>query len=548
MRHSARGTRTFFSISHIVIALFLLFCVFNMANSQFKVTEILESDDNIETSVMISSDVESNMDDESVSSKRRHLYSESDSASANKKDKYDVEYPQLSPPSRNIAASPRRIRTYFGPPVVISYDHEKSIRGLNKDSRTKLVNAIQKQVGLVFKIELLSRDFFFHPMSPQQKTKIMDLPQEHPDWHIKCSATSAEKDEKKGVIFNVDTSISDEELEEALSEFGVVTAKRIIRKAGEDLIKTEVVVLEFSSLPLPQKVVFNYESFHVVAYTPPPILCNRCWTYGHRNSKDRPCLRPVVCRRCGSNHDASDCKNPLCCPHCKGADHLAGVRKCPFFRSRIEAILLAKKECITVSEALRRQESNLPTPQVARLTQQSIAAAANSHNLDFEIINLKKRVEELEKKSSAELDISSNPVVVSLQSELASVQTSVSKLSSEVEPMKKQISLTVDQFACINAWLEALGKHHNITPPSGASNGPENSQVPTDASEANGIVQNPAHSKSVANLAVSFPSRSLAVSRQRSRIPVAINNAANRTPPRPEPPDRHSSSSHEYRG
>ena len=182
-----------------------------MANSQFEVTEILESEDNIETSEMTSSDADSIMDDGSVSSKRR--LSESDSASANKKDKYDMDYPPISPPSLNTAASPRQIRTYFGPPVVISYDHEKSIRGLNKDSRTKLVNAIQKQVGLVFKIELLSRDFFFHPLSSQQKTRIMNLPQEHPDWHIPCSATSAEKDEKKGVIFKVDTSISDEELE-----------------------------------------------------------------------------------------------------------------------------------------------------------------------------------------------------------------------------------------------------------------------------------------------------------------------------------------------
>jgi len=518
-----------------------------MANSYFKVTELLESDDNIETSVMISSDAESNIDEGSASSKRRHSQSESDSVSANKKDKYDMDYPQLSPPSPNIAASSRPIRTYLGPPVVISYDHEKSIRGLNKDSRTKLVNAIQKQVGLVFKIELLSRDFFFHPMSSQQKTRIMNLPQEHPDWHITCSATSAEKDEKKGVIFKVDTSISDEELEEALGDFGVVNAKRIVRNTGNDLIKTEVVVLEFSSLPLPQKVVFNYESFYVAVYTPPPILCNRCWTYGHRNSKDRPCFHPVVCRRCGSNHDASDCKNPLCCPHCKGSDHSAGVRKCPYFRSRIEAIQLAKKEGITVSEALRRQERNLPTSQVTRLTQQSIAAAASSHNLDIEMIKLKKRVEELEKKSSAEPDISSNPVVLSLQSNLTSVQTSVKQLSSDMEPMKKQLSSTVDQFASINAWLEALGKYHNITPPPGATNGPEISQVSTAASEANGIVQNPTPSKPVANPAVSFPSRSVAVSCQRSRIPVTINKAANRIPPRTKPPDRHSSSNYENR-
>ena len=40
------------------------------------------------------------------------------------------------------------------------------------------------------------------------------------------------------------------------------------------------------------------------------------------------------------------------------------------------------------------------------------------------MIKLKKWVEELEKKSSAKPDISSNPVVLSLQTELASVQSS----------------------------------------------------------------------------------------------------------------------------
>ncbi|GFO40538.1 NADP dehydrogenase [ubiquinone] iron-sulfur protein 8, mitochondrial [Plakobranchus ocellatus] len=144
----------------------------------------------------------------------------------------------------------------------------------------------------------------------------------------------------KGVIRSRDLRCcSEEEMVEELS--GVIHARRIKVRRGEDKIQTDTVVLTFDSPKPPSRIRAGYLTLDVRPYVPLPMRCYKCQRYGH--GKDR-CKKPAaVCIRCGKGgHVERDCSAGPLCVNCRG-DHAASSKTCPKFLEE-QAILRYKAE------------------------------------------------------------------------------------------------------------------------------------------------------------------------------------------------------------
>ncbi|GFO48544.1 nucleic-acid-binding protein from mobile element jockey [Plakobranchus ocellatus] len=118
---------------------------------------------------------------------------------------------------------------------------------------------------------------------------------------------------------------------------GVIHARRIKVRRGEDKIQTDTVVLTFDSPKLPSRICAGYLTLDVRQYVLLPMRCYKC------QCKDR-CKKPAaVCVRCGKGgHVKRDCSVDPHCVNCRG-DHAASSKTCPKFQEE-QAILRYKAE------------------------------------------------------------------------------------------------------------------------------------------------------------------------------------------------------------
>lgn len=141
---------------------------------------------------------------------------------------------------------------------------------------------------------------------------------------------------KKGLVRDVDYSLSDQEILEFIDAAGqeVLSARRIFKKKGNESVPTPLVILQFRGQSLPKEIKLLNVMCKVDPFIEKVSQCRRCLRYGHLESR---CMYPhdQRCPRCGGkNHLISDCPNDICCVYCKRA-HLATDQRCPEFEIQV---------------------------------------------------------------------------------------------------------------------------------------------------------------------------------------------------------------------
>lgn len=137
-------------------------------------------------------------------------------------------------------------------------------------------------------------------------------------------------------LTKVDRGFSNEDILSALSNVGVIEARREMtkRRLGNDLssVATDRVLLKFSGVP-PSEVALAGRAYRVVLYAGAPLTCYNCQRLGHRAAN---CTNKTACRRCGSSkHMMTECTNNPRCANCGGA-HLSTAAQCPLRACEIE--------------------------------------------------------------------------------------------------------------------------------------------------------------------------------------------------------------------
>ncbi|KAG0414497.1 hypothetical protein HPB47_008340 [Ixodes persulcatus] len=145
-----------------------------------------------------------------------------------------------------------------------------------------------------------------------------------------------------GVIKDVDTSLSDAEIEQHMRSPEGRVAR--IRRLGQ----SSIVKIAFSETTLPSFVYLGHVRHPVTPFKERPIQCRKCCGYEHREAD---CKRPPICSRCGEAHDGNDtCSGQEKCANCSQA-HAATSFSCPKWQRESDTRSYARKHAVNFRAA-----------------------------------------------------------------------------------------------------------------------------------------------------------------------------------------------------
>ena len=128
----------------------------------------------------------------------------------------------------------------------------------------------------------------------------------------------------------------------------IITGKRIGNKKN----LTDLVKITFQG-NLPDKIMWDNQSFKVRQFYPNPALCFRCQKYGHGSNS---CTSKILCPFCGDSHWFKECPNKSKeniepkCQHCK-LNHLTGTKSCIFYKKASQVEKCKQDRTITYEES-----------------------------------------------------------------------------------------------------------------------------------------------------------------------------------------------------
>ncbi|XP_064474888.1 uncharacterized protein LOC135388931 [Ornithodoros turicata] len=158
----------------------------------------------------------------------------------------------------------------------------------------------------------------------------------------------------KGVISEDELiECTEAEIQEGLSEQGVICAKRImIRRDGKEMA-TKHIILSFKLHTIPTNIKAGYLSCNVRPYVPNPRRCFKCQRFGHSSLA---CRGHLTCPKCaGKDHTGESCSNEYRCANCQG-NHPVYSRSCPRWKDEKEVIRIKTEQNISYKAARTQHE------------------------------------------------------------------------------------------------------------------------------------------------------------------------------------------------
>ena len=283
-----------------------------------------------------------------------------------------------------------------GAPIVIHLiSKPKSFQLLGISEKLAFMNALTDTIGQVKAGTKWTHQGYLnvYPTSSLQKRKLLEL-KVLKQFEIKCNLAMSEAS-LRGVIRNVPTQDSEEDILSLLAEQGVTKVQRFTTPALDgSRTPLKTVTLFFKTSQLPREVIMAHEIFPVKQFIPRPALCRKCWTFGH---PEETCTSPPTCKQCSQTHPPSDpCKTPPKCPTCAKPGHAAGTLDCPKYNNRQQIIKFAYENRIPIAEASKL----LSNPEPARPPQ--LPRMLHTANPDQEMDDLKKEVAKLRSQIETE--------------------------------------------------------------------------------------------------------------------------------------------------
>ena len=161
------------------------------------------------------------------------------------------------------------------------------------------------------------------------------------------------------------TGMMMEEILESLRSQGVVGVRKLYHNPRHPC---HWYVLAFLR-DVPETVNMEYLRLKVHEYYPSPMLCTKCYLYGHTASKCRNMARCMKCTERG--HKVAECpkqSEELKCSNCL-QNHSSMSRKCPYYLKEMEVCKLKAQANITFKEA-REELAKKSASQLGRKKQE----------------------------------------------------------------------------------------------------------------------------------------------------------------------------------
>lgn len=205
----------------------------------------------------------------------------------------------------------------------------------------------------------------------------------HPTQNIvKCIVTCREAE-----------TLSEEELQQELEPQGVRAVHRIKKFVNGAQIGTPTLVITFNGTVAPEYLFFGLIRIKTRTYYQSPLLCYKCFDYGHPKTK---CANPSRCSNCSQSHveELDKCPNATFCKNCEQA-HSPKDKKCPIYLKENAIIHLKTDKKCTYSEAKEIYDQENSTVTFASKVQERLQQARDESAKDDEIKKLKLEIEKL---------------------------------------------------------------------------------------------------------------------------------------------------------
>ena len=141
--------------------------------------------------------------------------------------------------------------------------------------------------------------------------------------------------------------LSLDEILDSLLEQNVVGVRKLYNNPNHSCHWYVVAFLD----EIPKEIAIEYLKLKVQQYYPSPLMCLKCYKYGHTTSS---CRNAARCVKCGaSGHKSNECQNSeeiIKCSNCK-QNHSPTSKLCTYYRNEIEVCKLKVQLNITFKEA-----------------------------------------------------------------------------------------------------------------------------------------------------------------------------------------------------
>lgn len=167
----------------------------------------------------------------------------------------------------------------------------------------------------------------------------------HPTMNfVKCLVSSSD-------AINMSTEL----LEKELQSQGVTKVHRITRQDGQVRVNTPTLILTISGTVIPPRIYFGAICEPTRVYYPSPMVCYKCFDYGHTKVR---CQGQERCRNCAQNHPINvevGCAEPPKCLHCGGA-HPSTSKKCKVYQKEEEIVKIKVNTGVSFMEAKKEYD------------------------------------------------------------------------------------------------------------------------------------------------------------------------------------------------
>ena len=163
------------------------------------------------------------------------------------------------------------------------------------------------------------------------KTTVSDLLLEQKYFHnLKIKAYSHNSlNLSNGVVRSLVLSLCAlDEIKSNLCKQGVTDAKRISIKRNNQIISTNIYLLNFITPKPLTEIKIGYLITKVKTYIPNPLRFLNCQKFGHHKEK---CTRPPTCKNCRETGNHIDCQQSPKYASCK-QNHSADFKECKLWK------------------------------------------------------------------------------------------------------------------------------------------------------------------------------------------------------------------------